>query len=167
MNHASAELRLYEKIKQAHTLSESRLQAIEHKRLSVEQWTENLEKTKCEPGQSFGDAIRREQSEESYVLPELPSEFLNLNVAIQEEVLYRIRYKGYLERENKQIEKTKWLDAIKIAANFDYSQVHSLRNESRQKLEAVRPLTLGQASRISGVNPADIQILMIALKKIC
>lgn len=165
LNHASAELRLYEKIKQAHTLTEARLQAIEHKRSSVEQWTENLEKTKCEPGLSFGDAIRREQSEESYVLPELPSEFLNLDMAIQEEVLYRIRYKGYLERENKQIEKTKWLDAIKIAADFDYSQVHSLRNESRQKLEAIRPLTLGQASRISGVNPADIQILMVALKK--
>ena len=99
------------------------------------------------------------------LIEELLPSMDHLDMAIQEEVLYRIRYKGYLERENKQIEKTKWLDAIKIAADFDYSQVHSLRNESRQKLEAIRPLTLGQASRISGVNPADIQILMVALKK--
>jgi len=165
LNHGSAELRLYEKAKCWHCLNENRLKAIHSKKQSVDKWVEILEFERAEQGQTLGDCIRREQSEKNYVLPRLPSDFLALCEAVKDEVLYRIRYKGYLEREKKQIEKTKWLDAIKISTEFDYKRVHGLRNESLQKLESIRPLTLGQASRISGVNPADIQILMVALKK--
>lgn len=165
LNHASAELRLYDKAKAFHCLSSARLNAIKEKRDTIQQWIEKLESTKCEPGLTFGDSIRREQSEETYTVAPLPEDFLKLSSEVREEVLYKIRYRGYLERENKQIEKTKWLDAIKIPADFDYQSVHGFRNESLQKLETIRPLTLGQASRISGVNPSDIQILMVALKK--
>ena len=165
LNHASAELRLYNKAKLFRCLSDARLNAIQQKSDTIRLWVEKLESTKCEPGQTFGDSIRREQSEENYTAVPLPTNFLQLSSEVREEVLYKIRYRGYLERENKQIEKTKWLDAIKIPADFDYKTVHGFRNESLQKLEAVRPLTLGQASRISGVNPSDIQILMVALKK--
>ena len=165
LNHGSAELRLYEKAKNWHCLSENRLESIRNKRQSIDRWVEILETEKVEQGQTLGDCIRREQSEESYVLPQLPLDFLDLCEPIRDEVLYRIRYKGYLEREKKQIEKTRWLDAIKIPSTFNYKDVHGLRNESFQKLESVRPLNLGQASRISRVNPADIQILMVALKK--
>ena len=165
LNHASAELRLFNKAKQWHCLSEARLQAIDDKKQSIEAWVQTLETIKMESGQTLGDGIRREQSEPEYPLPELPHDFLSLNKAIREEVLYRIRYRGYLDREWKQIEKTKWLDVIKIPVTFDYDQVHGLRNESLQKLKATQPMTLGQAARISGVNPADVQILMVALKK--
>ena len=165
LNHGSAELRLYEKAKQWHCLDNERLKAIHCKQCAIDKWVQILETAKVEQGQTLGDCIRREQSETDYSLPELPEAFNDLKESVREEILYRIRYRGYLEREKKQIEKTKWLDAIRIPGAFNYREVHGLRNESLQKLEILRPLTLGHASRISGVNPADIQILMIALKK--
>lgn len=165
LNHSSAELRLYEKARQWKCLSQERLEAIQQKAQAIDYWVQELETRRVEPGQSFGDSVRRAQSEESYPMPEFPADFCQQSDAIREEVLYRLSYRGYLERDRKQIEKTKWLDAIQIPQNFDYQSVHGLRTESLQKLEKIRPLNLGQANRISGVNPSDIQILMIALKK--
>ena len=77
---------------------------------------------------------------------------------------YRVIFKGYLEREQKQIEKLKHIDKIRLPKGFDFREVKGLRSESLQKLIEIAPLTLGQASRISGVNPADISILMIHLE---
>ena len=165
LNHSSAELRLYEKARQWKCLSQERLEAIQNKAQAIDFWVQELETRRAEPGQSFGDSVRRAQSEEAYPMPEFPADFCQQSDAIREEVLYRLSYRGYLERDRKQIEKTKWLDAIQIPQNFDYSSVHGLRTESLQKLEKIRPINLGQANRISGVNPSDIQILMIALKK--
>ena len=147
-----------------HCLSPERIQAINNKKQTVEEWVHMLEQTPCEPGITFGDALRRSQNQEPRPTVDLPAAFLTLPDAVREEVLYRICYQGYLEREQKVIERTQLLDAIKIPADFDYTTIVSLRNESRQKLIAVRPLTLGQASRISGVNPSDIQVLMVAVK---
>lgn len=165
LNHASAELRLYEKAKKWHCLSPERLEAIQAKKGAIKQWVDVLEKTLYHTGQHIGDELRRVQSEEGYPEPTLPEAFLQQPQSVKDEVLYRICYRGYLERERKQIEHTRWLDAIKIPEKFDFKSVHGLRNESLQKLESVRPMYLGQAARISGVNPADIQILMVALKK--
>lgn len=165
LNHSSAELRLYEKARQWNCLSQARLEAIQQKAQTIDYWVQALETRRVEPGQSFGDCVRRSQSEDNYPMPEFPQDFCEQNNAIREEVLYRLSYRGYLERDRKQIEKTKWLDAIQIPQNFDYQSVHGLRAESLQKLEKIRPINLGQANRISGVNPSDIQILMIALKK--
>ncbi len=165
LNHSSAELRLYEKAYQWKCLSQERLEAIQQKAQTIEHWVQELETRRVELGQSYGDCVRRSQSEESYSMPEFPEDFCKQREAIREEVFYRLSYKGYLERDCKQIEKTKWLDAIQIPQNFDYKSVHGLRAESLQKLEKVRPVNLRQANRISGVNPSDIQILMIALKK--
>ena len=164
LNHASAELRLIDQAARYHCLSPERIQAINNKKQTVEEWVHMLEQTPCEPGITFGDALRRSQNQEPRPTVDLPAAFLTLPDAVREEVLYRICYQGYLEREQKVIERTQLLDAIKIPADFDYTTIVSLRNESRQKLIAVRPLTLGQASRISGVNPSDIQVLMVAVK---
>ncbi|MCQ2955713.1 MAG: tRNA uridine-5-carboxymethylaminomethyl(34) synthesis enzyme MnmG [Opitutales bacterium] len=164
LNHASAELRLIDQAARYHCLSPERIQAIKHKKQTVEDWVRTLEQTPCEAGISFGDALRRSQNQEPKPTVDLPAAFLTLPDAVREEVLYRVCYQGYLEREQKVIERTQLLDSIKIPAEFDYTTVLSLRNESRQKLMAVRPLTLGQASRISGVNPSDIQVLMVAVK---
>lgn len=76
-----------------------------------------------------------------------------------------IRYSGYLEKENKEIEKAAKLEEKRLPPDIDYFSIEGLRLEARQKLDAVRPLNLGQAGRISGVNPADIAVLMIWLKK--
>lgn len=165
LNHSSAELRLYEKAYQWKCLSQERLEAIQQKAQKIEHWVQELETRCVELRQSYGDCVRRSQSEEGYSMPEFPEDFCKQHEAIREEVFYRLSYKGYLERDRKQIEKTKWLDAIQIPQNFDYKSVHGLRAESLQKLEKVRPVNLRQANRISGVNPSDIQILMIALKK--
>ncbi len=82
---------------------------------------------------------------------------------VREEVLYRIRYQGYLQREERQIEKLQHAERIRIPASFNYLAIPGLRRESALKLVDFKPFTLGQASRISGVNPSDIGILMVAI----
>lgn len=164
LNHASAELRLIDQAARYRCLNPERIQAIYNKKQTIENWVHTLEQTPCEPGVTFGDALRRSHNQEPRPIVDLPAAFLALSDAVREEALYRVCYQGYLEREQKVIERTQLLDAIKIPADFDYTTVLSLRNESRQKLMAVRPLNLGQASRISGVNPSDIQVLMVAVK---
>jgi tRNA uridine 5-carboxymethylaminomethyl modification enzyme len=76
------------------------------------------------------------------------------------------KYAGYIDRQQSDVEKFKSLEGKQIPDSFDYSTVPSLRNEARQKLAKLRPATLGQASRISGVSPADISILTVWLKRI-
>ena len=165
LNHHSAELRLLEKAERYRTLSDGRQIAVRAKKETVERWVQTLETTPTFGGQTFGDHLRREQSETDYHCPDLPQAFSALNDAVKEEVLYRVRYRGYLEREQQQVDRTRWLEAMAIPEDFDWNSVHGLRTESRQKLASVRPTNLAQASRISGVNPSDIQILMVALKK--
>jgi tRNA uridine 5-carboxymethylaminomethyl modification enzyme len=94
----------------------------------------------------------------------LPAEFLALAAPVRDEVLYRVRYKGYLDRELRQVEKLRHLENVRVPADLDYTAIHGLRAESRQKLSRVRPATLAQAQRISGVGPVDISLLMVALR---
>jgi tRNA uridine 5-carboxymethylaminomethyl modification enzyme len=156
-NHGSAELRLWHHAKSLNLLSNSRLTRIEAKLNKVTEWVGTLETQKV-GGKSYGDHLRRGETLES-----LPSAFHNESPAVRDEVLYRVRYHGYLEREHRQIAKLGQVEKIKIPATFDYLSIKGLRKESALKLAAVKPLTLAQASRISGVNPADISILMILL----
>ena len=81
------------------------------------------------------------------------------------ELLIEAKYDGYLQREQVEISRLKKLENQELPADFDYSQVRGLCNESRQKLEKIRPATLGQAGRIDGVTPADIALLQVQLKK--
>ena len=78
-----------------------------------------------------------------------------------EQAEINIKYEGYIEREFELEEKMNRLENVAIRTEIDYSQIQSLSNEARQKFTEIRPATLGQASRISGVNPADISILMV------
>ena len=77
----------------------------------------------------------------------------------------QIKYEGYITKQEQQIKRFKRLEDKKLDENFDYQQVEGLRLEARQKLNQFRPLSLGQASRISGVSPADINVLLIHLEK--
>jgi tRNA uridine 5-carboxymethylaminomethyl modification enzyme len=95
---------------------------------------------------------------------QLPQEFQNESVEVQSEVLYRVRYQGYMAREQRQIEKFAHIEKIQIPAALDFRRISGLRKESAIKLTEIRPSTLGQASRISGVNPADISILMVIIE---
>jgi len=93
---------------------------------------------------------------------------LGLFDKISDEVLkyinVEVKYEGYINRENETIEKTKALETIKLPSDLDYSTLGGLRLEARQKLNNIKPLTLGQAKRIDGVSPADINVVMIYLK---
>ncbi|MBR1723383.1 MAG: tRNA uridine-5-carboxymethylaminomethyl(34) synthesis enzyme MnmG, partial [Treponema sp.] len=74
------------------------------------------------------------------------------------------KYKYYIEKQDARVAKMHKMEHFHIPADFDYSKIPALSGESRQKLEAVRPLTLGQASRISGIRNSDIMLLMVYLK---
>ncbi len=157
-NHGSAELRLRHHAREHGLLSSRRLERIEAKNRAVEEWGRRLEAERTPEGTFAERARRREKA-----IP-FPAEFQALPSAIREEALYRVVYRGYLERELKQIEKLSQVESVRIPESVNFLSIKGLRNESAQKLEAIRPVTLGQASRISGVNPADINILLVHLE---
>jgi tRNA uridine 5-carboxymethylaminomethyl modification enzyme len=82
-----------------------------------------------------------------------------------QQVEIAVKYSGYIERQENEVAKFKELEHKQIPAEFDYGLVPSLRLEARQKLAKIRPATIGQASRISGVSPADLSILLVWLKR--
>ena len=82
-----------------------------------------------------------------------------------EELQVRIKYKGYIEKQQAQIERFRKTEHRKLDENMNYREIQGIREEAKQKLEALKPLSLGQASRISGVSPADINVIMIWLEK--
>lgn len=162
-NHGSAELRLAHHARAHGLVSSGRLARIEAKRDAREGWIARLEGERPRGGLgggTWGDLIRRATTGGG-ALPELPLGFRTLPQALQDEVLYRVSYAGYLSREERQIAKLSRVEKIRLPADLDYGAVRGLRRESALKLNQIRPYTLGQASRISGVNPADISILMI------
>lgn len=157
-NHGSAELRLAHHATAHNLISSSRTKRIEEKRREIAQWIQLLE-TQRAGGETWATRIRRQSDATT-----LPDSFLQQPAAIRDEVMYRVSYQGYLAREERQIEKLSHVDRIKIPPNFNYLSVNGLRKESALKLTDFRPMTLGQASRISGVNPADISILMVSIE---
>jgi tRNA uridine 5-carboxymethylaminomethyl modification enzyme len=156
-NHGSAELRLNHHAKECNLLANSRLARIEQKIAAVRHWQCYLEETKVQGG-TWGDKIRRSPGQ-----LELPAEFSSQSKEVREEALYRVIYRGYLEREQRQVEKLKSVEKIRIPETIDYLKIPGLRRESALKLHQLRPLNLGQAGRISGVNPVDISILMVLI----
>jgi tRNA uridine 5-carboxymethylaminomethyl modification enzyme len=157
-NHGSAELRLRHHAERQGLVSRERLDRIRDKAQQIDYLVQNAETTRV-AGITLADHIRRNPSG-----PDLPDSLASASRPIREEVLYRIKYKGYLEREERQIEKFAMIEAIKIPMSLDFLAVKGLRRESALKLADFRPSTLGQASRISGVNPADISILLITIE---
>jgi tRNA uridine 5-carboxymethylaminomethyl modification enzyme len=163
-NHGSAELRLARHAEANGLLPPERVARIRRKAARIGHWVALLETERSGAGQgTFADAIRRAPAALS-VLTGLPQDFVNETEAIKSEVLYRVAYKGYLERERRQIERLAHTEKIKIPAGFDFMAVRGLRKECALKLSELRPQTLAQAGRVSGVNPPDIGILMVALE---
>jgi tRNA uridine 5-carboxymethylaminomethyl modification enzyme len=157
-NHGSAELRLAHHARRYGLITSTRLARIEAKRQRIAHWIDRLEKTRVS-GVTWADSVRRDRA--TGVLPE---DFLRESEMIRDEVLYRIAYSGYLVREERQIERWSQIEKIKINSDVNYLEIRGLRKESAQKLAELRPMTLGQASRVSGVNPADINVLMVWLR---
>ena len=98
-------------------------------------------------------------------LAELDPEREALPYDVREQVNINIKYEGYIERQVKQVEHFKKIESKKIPENIDYDNIASLRIEARQKLSKLRPISIGQASRISGVSPADVSVLLVYLEQ--
>jgi tRNA uridine 5-carboxymethylaminomethyl modification enzyme len=158
LNHGSAEYRLVPYANRYRLLPERRVERIERARRAVDHWcsvfNENLH-----GGDSIAAQLLRGGREMAF-----PTAFLAEDLSVQEMVKYRLLYGGYLERELRQIEKMKELDFVKIPEGFPFDGVKSLRSESRQKIERIRPATLGQLARISGISPADVHLLWVAIE---
>ena len=157
-NHGSAEIRLRDHAAKHGLISSSRLARIDDKITRINAWVKTFEHYRIQ-GVTIGDWIRR--GGESSPLPE---SFVAESPGIREQVIYRIRYQGYIAREERQIEKLSHIEKIRIPAELDFLSIRGLRRESALKLAEARPFTLGQASRISGVNPTDISILMVRIE---
>lgn len=130
--------------------------------LEVNSLLESYGSTPLNNGIKMADVIKRPEMDYDKLAPidfnrpELPN-------GVREQVNIQIKYEGYITRQQHQVQQFKKLEARKIPEDIDYEQVMGLRIEARQKLEAVRPVNIGQASRISGVSPADVNMLLVHL----
>jgi tRNA uridine 5-carboxymethylaminomethyl modification enzyme len=157
LNHGSAEIRLFDHAKNLNLLTNSRLKKIQYKMDRVLMWTQFFAKTRSPEG-TWVDNIRRAGESSGF-----PQEFMTESREIRAEIIYRVIYKGYIEREERQIQKLDHIEKIRIPPDLDFMAIRGLRRESALKLAQLKPYTLGQASRISGVNPSDISILMVLI----
>jgi len=141
-------------------LPNSNYKQFEIKQHSIETELRRLEQTRIGTD-TLLELLRR--PEVSY--DTLPQKLASLDKDVKDQVEILVKYAGYIERQENEVNKLKSFEHKQIPNSFDYLSVPSLRNEARQKLLKIRPATLGQASRISGVSPADISILMVWLKR--
>ena len=119
--------------------------------------------TSLQTGSKMSELLKR--TELTYKsLKEIDEERPELNIAVQEEVEIQVKYEGYIKMEEEQVEKFKKMESKKLAEDINYEYIKGLRIEARQKLNKVKPTSIGQASRISGVSPADINVLLIYLQ---
>lgn len=103
------------------------------------------------------DDVRQFNDVENYIQEH------NLDTEVLEQTEVQVKYAGYIEKEKNNADKLQRLEYVKIPADFDYSQLKSMSYEAREKLQEIQPLTVSQASRVSGVNPADISVLLVYL----
>ena len=177
----NADLRLTEKGYRVGLISEERWQKLCRKKEQIEAEIDRVEHTVIggsEPVQTFleehgsqrlksgttiGELIRRPELDYDTLSP-LDPERPELPVDVREQVNINIKYEGYIERQKRQVEQFKKLEKRLIPENIRYEEIAGLRIEARQKLEKFRPSSVGQASRISGVSPADISVLLVWLQ---
>jgi len=130
---------------------------------AVQELLESYGSTPLISGASLADLIRR--PELSYeILAPVDKKRPELKYDVVEQVNINIKYDGYIKRQKKQVEQFKKLEKKRIPADINYEEVQSLRLEAKQKLSQIRPASIGQASRISGVSPADISVLLVYLE---
>ena len=130
----------------------------------VQELLTKYESTPLKSGTTLAELIKRPELDYEK-LAEVDEKRPELAFDVQEQVNIEIKYEGYIKRQMQQVAQFKKLEGRKLPENFDYAQVNSLRKEAVQKLNKIQPSTIGQASRISGVSPADISVLMVYLER--
>ncbi|MCR4604403.1 MAG: tRNA uridine-5-carboxymethylaminomethyl(34) synthesis enzyme MnmG [Eubacterium sp.] len=129
----------------------------------VQSLLEKYDSTPLNSGISLAELIKRPELSYEKIAP-IDKERPELSDEVKEESEIRLKYEGYIERQKKQVEQAMKLESHVIPDDIDYDSIESLRLEARQKLKDINPKTIGQASRISGVSPADISVLQIYIK---
>ena len=163
----NADLRLTPEGYRAGLISEERYQRFLKKKEAIEKEIQRLQATRAQSAEThekLGDLLKRpEYTYEN--LREMDPERPQLSEEVTEQVEIQLKYEGYITRQLHQIERFKSLEAKKLPADLPYESIQGLRIEAKQKLMAVRPVSMGQASRISGVSPADLNVLMVYLEQ--
>ena len=157
----------YQRLLDKERMIEEERKRVEHTNIGTSSKVRDvLEKYGSTPptsGTTLAELIRR--PELSYEkLKEIDENRPELPYDVQEQVDINIKYDGYIKRQTRQVEQFKKLENKKIPENINYDEIQSLRIEAKQKLNQIRPVSIGQASRISGVSPADISVLLVYLK---
>ena len=157
----------YQKLLEKEKLIREEIRRVEHTNIGtsekVQEVLEKYESTPLNSGTTLAELIRR--PELSYEkLDEIDEKRPDLPFDVREQVDINIKYDGYIKRQMRQVEQFKKLENKKIPENINYDEIQSLRLEAKQKLNEIRPSSIGQASRISGVSPADVSVLLVYLK---
>ena len=179
----NADLRLTKKGYEVGLISQERYDHVVEKEAQIEAETARVEQVKIganakvqevleangsqrlNAGSTLTELIRRPELNYDVLAP-IDPERPELSAEVREQVNINIKYDGYIKRQIKQVKQFKKLENKKLPENFDYDQVSGLRMEAQQKLNLYQPLSIGQASRIAGVSPADISVLLVYLEQL-
>ena len=180
LRHDNADLRLKEYGHKVGLLSKEKYDKYQKKKKDIEKLNNLLRETRITPkkeineyldtipttrlldGTSLYDFLKRPEIAIDHLAHFIKIDF---SEEVKEQVEIAIKYEGYIAKANREANKMLDLENIKIPEDFDYTKIHNLASEALDKLTTIKPTTIAQASRISGVNPADISILMVHLKK--
>lgn len=182
LRHDNADLRLTAKGHELGLISDERFQRLQQKKQQITAEIQRLSVTRIKPNHQINDFLQQKQMpplKDGILAADLLKrpqihymdvlQFLESNPTLSEQVCEQveisIKYAGYIKKEEAQIAHLKKLEAKKIPDNIDYDDVHGLATEALQKLKKINPTTIAQAERISGVNPADISILMVYIQR--
>ncbi|WP_061811181.1 tRNA uridine-5-carboxymethylaminomethyl(34) synthesis enzyme MnmG [Rossellomorea vietnamensis] len=182
LRHDNADLRLTDIGHQIGLISEDRFERFTAKKEAISAEKKRLESLRIKPSEETqrvireaggselkdgilaADLLKRPEMNYSHIKALVPSD-IELDPDVEEQVEIQVKYEGYIEKSLQQVDKMKKMENKRIPDNIDYSAISGLASEARQKLIEVQPLSLAQASRISGVNPADVSILMVYIEQ--